>query len=260
VRPYPERSGGSAGACAPNRLRTRCGRCAARADVTGRAADTRRWPTASESSRNFTSTHIEVTAIRQVVDLVMRAKSREVRILETVRRWLPRSVRRLRYRRSLDVGEDGGQPTRREVHPGHHGGLQNSGPPNTSVPETTSSDGPSTPDQSRRQVIVRPHVLGAEFKEISRRQLHRQPLEDVQHRQSAGAAVELISPPMLDPPLVGEPGGQRCLEYDRPFLSLSWPWRRPTRAGQMRVTRPACAAEMRGTSRAPGPGLARHRS
>jgi hypothetical protein len=28
-------------------------------------------------------------------------------------------------------------------------------------------------------------------------------------------------------------------EYDKPFLSLSWPWRRPGSAGQMRATRPS---------------------
>ncbi len=39
-----------------------------------------------------------------------------------------------------------------------------------------------------------------------------------------------------------------------PLLALR---RRPTRAGQMRATRPAWAAEMRATSRAPGPSLAR---
>ena len=28
---------------------------------------------------------------------------------------------------------------------------------------------------------------------------------------------------MLDPSLVVEPGGQRCFECYKPFLSLSWP-------------------------------------
>jgi hypothetical protein len=42
---------------------------------------------------------------------------------------------------------------------------------------------------------------------------------------------------MLDPVLVVEPGGQRCFEYDKPFLSLSCAWRRPGYAGQMRATR-----------------------
>jgi hypothetical protein len=28
---------------------------------------------------------------------------------------------------------------------------------------------------------------------------------------------------MLDPLLVVEPGGQRCFEWYKPFLSLSWP-------------------------------------
>ena len=42
---------------------------------------------------------------------------------------------------------------------------------------------------------------------------------------------------MLDPSLVVEPGGQRYFELSKPLLSLSWPWRRPVRAGQMRATR-----------------------
>src|SRR4029453_3222976 len=54
-----------------------------------------------------------------------------------------------------------------------------------------------------------------------------------------------------------EPGGQRCFEFDKPFLSLSWPWRRPARAGEMRATRSTWAAAMRATDRAPGPSLAR---
>jgi hypothetical protein len=65
---------------------------------------------------------------------------------------------------------------------------------------------------------------------------------------------------MLDPLLVVEPGGQHCFEGYKPFLSLSWHWRRPARAVQMRATRPAWAAEMRATSRALEPSLARHRS
>jgi hypothetical protein len=35
--------------------------------------------------------------------------------------------------------------------------------------------------------------------------------------------VLLIAPPTLDPSLAVEPGGQRCFEFDKPFLSLSWP-------------------------------------
>src|SRR4030095_5557716 len=58
-----------------------------------------------------------------------------------------------------------------------------------------------------------------------------------------------LVPPVARTWLVVEPGGQRCLELGKPLLSLSWPWRRPTRAGQMRATRPAWAAEMRATNR-----------
>src|SRR6476646_883623 len=66
------------------------------------------------------------------------------------------------------------------------------------------------------------------------------------------------SPPLLDP-LLGYRAGRATLlrvaqTLLEPLLALR---RRPTRAGQMRATRPAWAAEMRATSRAPGPSLAR---
>ena len=48
--------------------------------------------------------------------------------------------------------------------------------------------------------------------------------------------------------------GQTLLSLSSPFM------RHPVRAGQMRATRQARAAEMRATDRAPGPSLARHRS
>jgi hypothetical protein len=88
-------------------------------------------------------------------------------------------------------------------------------------------------------------------------------------------------PPMLDPLLVVEPGGHRYFEPSKPLtclltpditglqpygvqgagpgwlasplLSLSRPWRRPTRAGQVRATRQAWAADVRATGRAPRP-------
>jgi len=36
--------------------------------------------------------------------------------------------------------------------------------------------------------------------------------------------IGLISPPMLDPPLVVEPGGQRYFQQNKPLLSLSPLW------------------------------------
>jgi len=45
-----------------------------------------------------------------------------------------------------------------------------------------------------------------------------------------------------------------------PLEPLPLPRQHPARAGQMRATRPAWAAAMRATDRAPGPSLAGHRS
>ena len=42
---------------------------------------------------------------------------------------------------------------------------------------------------------------------------------------------------MLDPLVCYRAGRATLLECYKPFLSLSWPWRRPARAGQMRATR-----------------------
>src|SRR3954468_8715429 len=61
--------------------------------------------------------------------------------------------------------------------------------------------------------------------------------------------------------LVVEPGGQRYFELSKPLLSLSPPWGDARCcAGQMRATRPAWAADVRATARAPRPSLARQRS
>ena len=46
----------------------------------------------------------------------------------------------------------------------------------------------------------------------------------------------------------------------RPLEPLPLVRRRPARAGRMRATRPAWAADVRATNRTPGPSLARHRS
>ena len=51
--------------------------------------------------------------------------------------------------------------------------------------------------------------------------------------------VPSTRPPLLEPLLVVEPGGHRYFELSKPLLSLSLPWRRPARAGQMRATRPS---------------------
>jgi hypothetical protein len=68
------------------------------------------------------------------------------------------------------------------------------------------------------------------------------------------------APPSLEPTGVFELGGHRYFEQHKPLLSLSPPTRRrPAHPGQMRATRPAWAAEMRATSRAPRPNPARHR-
>jgi hypothetical protein len=48
--------------------------------------------------------------------------------------------------------------------------------------------------------------------------------------------------------------------FGGPFEPLPLVRRRPARAGQMRATRPAWAADVRATNRTPGPSLARHRS
>ena len=55
----------------------------------------------------------------------------------------------------------------------------------------------------------------------------------------------------------------RSTESGRRYLAHAMEgryWRRPGYTGQMRATRPAWAAEMRATTRAPGPSLARHQS
>src|SRR5450432_396323 len=65
----------------------------------------------------------------------------------------------------------------------------------------------------------------------------------------------------LDTVLMCELGWHRYFEQNKPLLSLSRSLeRRPARAGQMRATRHAWAAEMRTTGRAPKPNPARHRS
>ena len=62
------------------------------------------------------------------------------------------------------------------------------------------------------------------------------------------------------PTALDGPGGHRYSEHKQtPLEPLPAP-RCPARAGQMRATRPAWAADVRATNRAPRPSLARHRS
>jgi hypothetical protein len=56
-------------------------------------------------------------------------------------------------------------------------------------------------------------------------------------RGSIATTTRPMSDPLLLDQSVVEPGGQRCFEQCKRLLSLFLPWRRPTRADQMRATR-----------------------
>ena len=124
------------------------------------------------------------------------------------------------------------------------------------------------PDPVRALADMAPHrgvpglvsavAVAAEDGLVGRRHLDRhRPLVGIHpdHHTTALVFRQLLRCSLHD--WLFEPGGQRCFELGNPLLSLSWPWRRPGHAGQMRATRPAWAAEVRATTRAPGPSLAR---